>query len=147
MRIDFSTFVARAPEHEVVGINVAEAADLVTMYRNYGYFRQDLISGQCFYSEQACAIYGVPFTGEAANIPLLISKTHPDDVELVARTFETASRSRCGFHLIHRYIREDGGYKHLRLVVKIRESRVEGGEFIGAVYEFYDYLRLVAVEK
>jgi hypothetical protein len=144
----FNPIGARVREQDLSHIRMSdsEIAGLVRAYRRYGSFRQEIESGQCFFSQEAYEIYGVPFTERSADIPALVRRTHPDDIELVTSTFETAARERRSFHLVHRYESELGDYKWIRLVVKVREGRVPGGEFIGVIYEFYDHLSVMAFE-
>lgn len=122
------------------GLTEEEIADLYTAHRQVGFFRQELVSGRAYFSEQAYAIYGMEPTDRPANIMAMVRKTHPDDVEMVAEAFETASSRHLGFHIIHRFENGQGGYKFLRLVAKIRDGKVAGGELVGLVYEFYDHL-------
>jgi hypothetical protein len=128
-----------------LGISDAEIADLVCAYRLYGFFRQELDTGRCYYSEQACRIYGIDYTGEPVDIPALVRMTHPDDLELVAHTFETAAARKAGFHLIHRQKRPGGEWHFLRLVARYRDGEVAGGELVGMVYEFYDHLHVAGI--
>ena len=135
----------RREDGSVVGLTMAEAADLVTAYRPYGFFRQEYETGRCFFSDQAGDIYGMQFNQEPANIPEMVRRTHSEDIPVVTRTFEEVARLKQGFHLIHRYKNAEGGYKYVRLVAKPRESDLPGGEMVGVVYEFYDHLRLTEI--
>lgn len=128
--------------HPAIGVGDDDLAELISRHRLYGFFRQDIESGHCYFSQAAHQIYGLPYTSGPANLAEMIRRTHPDDVRLVSLAFEAAARHKAMFHIVHRYARTTS-YKMLRLVGNYRETPDGRGELYGSIYEFYDNFPIV----
>ncbi|MDH6267060.1 PAS domain-containing protein [Rhizobium sp. SG_E_25_P2] len=127
--------------HQAVDISDDDIADLICRHRLYGFFRQDIESGHCYFSQAAHQIYGLPYSPAPANLAELIRRTHPDDAPIVSKAFEAAARHKAMFHVIHRYARTTS-YKTLRLIGGYRKTTDGKDELYGSVYEFYDNLSI-----
>lgn len=124
-------------------LSMAEIADLLQAYQRIGYFRLDIEAGLTFFSADACRIFDVEITDGPISLTEIIHKLHPDDVDLLTSTFETASRVKTGFDLTCRIICNAVDEKFVRLVGKFRLLPSGDGEVAGLVYEFLERMQIV----
>ncbi len=79
----------------------------------FGSWERDMATGILSWSDEACAIYGVPLTESIQSFESWLTFIHPDDLQELlderSRSYETASN----FILTHRIIRPDGQVRHL----------------------------------
>ena len=96
-----------------------------------------------FWSDEAARIYGYP-PGTEPTPDLILQRSHPDDVGLLADVLGRAAQGGHAFDWEHRLLMPDGSIKHLHdLAHSVRD---EGGneEIVGAIMDITE--RIVAEE-
>lgn len=95
-------------------------------------FRADL--GRISWSDQAAQILEFPMDARP-SVPLLLSRTHPDDLPLLLAGFEKAARHETLIEVKHRLLMPDGRIKHLHLFATPLLTRHGCFEYLGALMD------------
>ncbi len=99
-----------------------------------GSFGWDISSGEIFWSEETFRIFGYdPAT--KPSIRMVLQRVHPDDIEIVQRAIDRASREREAFDIEHRLLMPDGSVKHLHVVAHAVAEEPDRPQFVGAVMD------------
>jgi PAS domain S-box-containing protein len=98
-----------------------------------GSFGWNVSGGELFWSKETFCILGYdPAT--KPTLGLLFQRVHPEDLTLVQRTIDRASRDGTDIDFEHRLLMPDGAVKHLKVVARaVKNERGQLVEFIGAV--------------
>ena len=99
-----------------------------------GSFGWTVSTGELFWSEETFRIFQYDRM-TTPTLELALRRIHPEDVALVRRTIELASRDRQDFDIDHRLLMPDGSVKHVRVVARVLTDESEGIEFVGAVMD------------
>ena len=97
-----------------------------------GHWRNDLITGERVWSEQAYTIHGLTRHLETPRAPLGIELYHPDDQALIRKTLRQVSATGEAFEVKLRFNRADDGEE--RVVVLKGEGERDGRGQICAVF-------------
>jgi formate hydrogenlyase transcriptional activator len=108
-----------------------------------GFVGMDASTKRIFWSEEAARIYGYP-PGTKPTPELILQRSHPDDVGLVAHAIERAAQGGCDFDYEHRLLMPDGSIKHLHDVAHRVSDEAGNEEVVGAIVDITD--RKVAEE-
>jgi len=99
-----------------------------------GSFGWNPSTGELIWSEETFRI----FQYDRSTIPsaeLVLQRVHPEDIALVQRTIERASRDRKDFDFEHRLLMPDGFVKHVHVVAHAEKDEPGELEFVGAVMD------------
>jgi signal transduction histidine kinase len=99
-----------------------------------GSFAWQVSSGELSWSEETFRIFDYDPTRKP-TLRLVLQRTHPEDADLVERTFERASQDGRDFNCGHRLLMPDGSVKHLHIVAHAKEKKAGKLEFIGFVMD------------
>ncbi len=78
-----------------------------------GHWQRDLITGDGYWSEEACRIFGFP-PGFFPSTEEFLAQVHPEDREAVAAWRRDAIAGRRPFDMAFRIVRPDGAIRHIR---------------------------------
>jgi hypothetical protein len=148
--LQFEDIVASAGrgDRDFIGISDAEIVELASSYRQFGYFRIALDTGHLYLSEDACAIFAIPYVTTPVSLSLLSHRIHPGDADILFGGIEELATKRCGGHYVFRVLAAGGGYQGLRLVARVRDDPVGGGgDLVGIVYVLFDKLPCAGMLK
>ncbi|KAA0701224.1 diguanylate cyclase [Neorhizobium sp. P12A] len=126
-----------------VGISDAEIVQMVSAYRNFGFWRLDLDAGHFFASEDVYRIFDLPFSTGPMNLVETMGRVHEEDKQNMMETYELASLHKTGFHHAYRVKNGMGGYKMVRTVAEFRNIPGTSGDLIGITYEFAEQLNII----
>jgi PAS domain S-box-containing protein len=99
-----------------------------------GSFGWNVDSGDILWSDESFRIFGYD-RALCPSVDMVLQRVNPDDLALVERTFDRASRDGKDIDLEHRLLLPDGSVRNVRIVA--HAVRNEGGqlEFNGAVID------------
>lgn len=72
-----------------------------------GHWELDISSGELFWSDEVYRIFGYAPQEFAATYELFLKHIHPDDIELVNKSYMDSVNEKRGYHITHRIIRKD----------------------------------------
>ncbi len=72
-----------------------------------GHWELDISSGGLFWSDEVYRIFGYAPQEFAATYELFLKHIHPDDIELVNKSYMDSVNEKRGYHITHRIIRKD----------------------------------------
>lgn len=142
MSLRFEPASSKIQDRSHVGISDAEIVQMMSAYRNFGFWRFDLDAGHLFATEDVYRIFDMPFSTAPMNLVETMSRVHDEDKPMMMETYEQASLHRTGFHHTYRVRNSVGGYKMVRTVAQYRNSPDNGGDIIGITYEFVEQFRI-----
>ena len=96
-----------------------------------------------FWSDEAARIYGYP-PGTEPTPDLILQRSHPDDVGLLADVLERAAQGGNDFDCEHRLLMPDGSIKHLHDLAHSVRDEAGNEEIVGAIMDITE--RKVAEE-
>ncbi len=96
-----------------------------------------------FWSDEAARIYGYP-PGTEPTPDLILQRSHPDDVGLLAHVLGSAADGGHKFDWEHRLLMPDGSIKHLRDLAHTVRDEAGNEEIVGAIMDITE--RKVAEE-
>ena len=96
-----------------------------------------------FWSDEAARIYGYP-PGTEPTPDLILQRSHPDDVGLLADVLGRAAQGGHKFDWEHRLLMPDGSIKHLRDLAHSVRDEAGNEEIVGAIMDITE--RKVAEE-
>ena len=105
-----------------------------------GSFIWNVATGEILLSDQTYRIFGYS-PSIAPSLDILISRTHPDDVALVERTFDHAAQNRVDADFEYRLLMPDGQVKYLRATARLLSGDSEELQFVGAVSDISERKR------
>jgi PAS domain S-box-containing protein len=97
-----------------------------------GSFGWNVSTGEIYWSEETYNI----FESDRAVKPTLesvLQRIHPEDRDLVRRTFDRASEAGADLDFGHRLLMTDGSVKHVHVVARTSKTSLGNHEFVGAV--------------
>jgi PAS domain S-box-containing protein len=97
-----------------------------------GSFSWDLLSGEIFWSDEFCRIFGYN-PSVTPSIEVMIKRVHPQDVALVEGMIKDAVEENRDYDFEHRLLMPDGSVKHLRVVAHRLTDEPGGAQLVGAV--------------
>jgi PAS domain S-box-containing protein len=96
-----------------------------------GSFGWNVSSGEIYWSEEAYNIFEYD-RAVKPTLELVLQRIHPDDRDLVGRTFEGAAEAKASLDFEHRLLMPDGSLKYLHVLA--RALGTSGSrEYVGAV--------------
>lgn len=125
-------------QHDIIGLSDTEVVELVTAFRQYGFWRFDLDTGHLFATEDISRIFGLEHREGPMNLMEIGARIHPEDMPLIMETYERASADRLTYHNIYRVKSDVERYKYVRTVGKFRQKAGTAGEVVGITYEFFE---------
>jgi diguanylate cyclase (GGDEF)-like protein/PAS domain S-box-containing protein len=84
------------------GLNKAQAL------ANIGHWELDFVSNELFWSDEVYRIFGLKPQSFGATYEAFLEHIHPDDIELVNKSYMDSVNEKKGYHITHRIIRSDG---------------------------------------
>jgi len=114
-----------------------------------GSFGWNVSTGEVSWSAETFRILGYE-QGLRPEMGLVLQRVHPEDLGLVQRMIEAASRERTGLDFEHRLLMPNGSVKHLHVIAHAAGNKAVELEFVGAVMDVTERKRaeaLVAGEK
>ncbi len=72
-----------------------------------GHWELDIPSGELFWSDEVYRIFGYAPQEFAATYELFLKHIHPDDIEIVNKSYMDSVNEKRGYHITHRIIRKD----------------------------------------
>ncbi len=72
-----------------------------------GHWELDIKSGELFWSDEVYRIFGYTPQEFAATYELFLKHIHPDDIELVNKSYMDSVNEKRGYHITHRIIRKN----------------------------------------
>jgi len=97
-------------------------------------FRFQAPGGDMHWSDEAARIYGFELEVTPTH-ELILERTHPDDLHLLAAVVEQSDRGEPAIELRHRLRMPDGAIKHVHMIARL--AAVHGGkyEYLGALMD------------
>ena len=99
-----------------------------------GSFGCNLSTGEMFWSEETCRIYGYDRSTQPA-VERVLQRVHPDDRPLVQEQIDRAAHGGKECHVECRLLLPDDSVKHVRIVAHASKNDPGIIEFIGAVMD------------
>ena len=99
-----------------------------------GSFGWNVNSGEIFWSEESFRIFGYD-KALSPTVDMALQRVHPDDLALVQRTIDRASRDGKDIDLEHRLLLPDGSVKNIRVVARAIRDAAGQLEFNGALMD------------
>jgi PAS domain S-box-containing protein len=99
-----------------------------------GSFGWNPSTGELIWSEETFRIFQYDRSTKP-SAELVLQRVHPEDIALVQRTIERASRERKDFDFEHRLLMPDGFVKHVHVVAHAEKDEPGELEFVGAVMD------------
>jgi PAS domain S-box-containing protein len=99
-----------------------------------GSFGWNPSTGELIWSEETFRIFQYDRSTKP-SAELVLQRVHPEDIALVQRTIERASRDRKDFDFEHRLLMPDGFVKHVHVVAHAEKDEPGELEFVGAVMD------------
>jgi formate hydrogenlyase transcriptional activator len=100
-----------------------------------GSFGWDVASGEFIWSEETFRIFGYDPAAIKPTADAIFQRVHPEDVDLVQRTFNRVLRQHKDFDFEHRLLMPDGRIKHVHVIAQGREGPLGKIEFVGSVMD------------
>jgi PAS domain S-box-containing protein len=97
-----------------------------------GSFGWSISSGEIFWSEETFRIFEYDRATCKPTADLVLQRVHPEDIPLVQRTIDHASRGN-DFDVEHRLLMPDGSVKHVHVMALTARDELGNVECIGAV--------------
>jgi PAS domain S-box-containing protein len=92
-----------------------------------GHWEMNTDTGQVYWSDKTCEIFGVPQMRDPRRYPATSSLVHPDDRAAFECKMQQVLKDRAPFRSLHRIIRPDGQVRYVR----------ETGEFADTLTPFF----------
>ncbi|MFA6197434.1 MAG: EAL domain-containing protein [Sulfurimonas sp.] len=73
-----------------------------------GHWELDLLNGNLFWSDEVYRIFGFEPQEFSATYEAFLAHIHPDDIELVNKSYKDSVSQKQGYHITHRIIRRGG---------------------------------------
>ena len=121
----------------------AYLADAARLSRT-GFVGMETSTQRIFWSEEAARIYGYPPDTQPTP-ELILQRSHPDDLGLVATALERAAQDGSVFDYEHRLLMPDGSIRHLHDLAHRVSDGAGNDEVIGAIVDITE--RKVAEEE
>jgi len=121
----------------------AYLADAARLSRT-GFVGMETSTRRIFWSEEAARIYGYPPDTQPTP-ELILQRSHPDDLGLVATALERAAQDGSVFDYEHRLLMPDGSIRHLHDLAHRVSDGAGNDEVIGAIVDVTE--RKVAEEE
>src|SRR5882672_122068 len=121
----------------------AYLADAARLSRT-GFVGMETSTRRIFWSEEAARIYGYPPDTQPTP-ELILQRSHPDDLGLVATALERAAQDGGVFDYEHRLLMPDGSIRHLHDLAHRVSDGAGNDEVIGAIVDITE--RKVAEEE
>ena len=99
-----------------------------------GSFGWNVSSGEILWSEECSRIYGYD-RAPSVTVDMILQRTHPEDLALVQRTINRASRDGKDFDFENRLLMPDGTVKHVHVAAHAIRDQADQLEFIGALID------------
>ncbi|HWZ52740.1 MAG TPA: PAS domain-containing protein [Granulicella sp.] len=99
-----------------------------------GSFGWSVLSGEIYWSEETHKIFEYD-RAVKPTLELVLQRIHPDDRELVQRTFDRAFETRENVDFEHRLLMPDGSVKYLHVLAHISQPSSGNLEYVGAVMD------------
>jgi PAS domain S-box-containing protein len=99
-----------------------------------GSFGWDVATDELFWSAETFRIFELPSSAKP-TIDFVLQRIHPDDVDLVQKTFDGAKTAGHSFSLEHRLLMPDQVVKFVKVVTRATTNHKGNLEFIGAVMD------------
>jgi PAS domain S-box-containing protein len=99
-----------------------------------GSFGWNPSTGELIWSEETFRIFQYDRSTKP-SAELVLQRVHPEDIALVQRTIERASRDRKDFDFEHRLLMPDGFIKYVHVVAHAEKDEPGELEFVGAVMD------------
>jgi formate hydrogenlyase transcriptional activator len=119
---------------------LAEAQNL----SHTGSFGWSISTGQLFWSEETFRIFQCePST--KPTMELVLSRTHPEDYDLVQKWIDQASRDGNEFDVDHRLKLPDGSVKHVHVTARPASGGTDNLDYVGAITDVTEQRQAEAV--
>jgi PAS domain S-box-containing protein len=99
-----------------------------------GSFGWNVSSGEIFWSDESFRIFGYD-KALSATVDMVLRRVHPEELALVQRTIDRASRDGKDFDLEHRLLMPDGSVRTVHLVAHAVRDEAGQLEFNGALMD------------
>jgi PAS domain S-box-containing protein len=99
-----------------------------------GSFGWDIVGGEIFWSEQTFRIFEYD-QGAKPSAAMVLQRVHPDDIAVVRKAMDRATKELQAFDIEHRLLMPDGRVKHLHVVAHAVTDEPDRPHFIGAVMD------------
>src|SRR5258706_14944414 len=99
-----------------------------------GSFGWNVASGKLFWSKETFCIVGYDPATEP-TVELVLRRVHPEDLELVQRALDQASRDGTDMDFEHRLLFPDGSIKYLHVLARAVRDELGHFEYFGAVMD------------
>lgn len=97
-------------------------------------FRFQAPGGEMHWSDEAARIYGIEL-GVTPTQDMVLERTHPDDLHLLAAVIEQADRGEPALELRHRLRMPDGAIKHVHMIARLAAVHDGKYEYLGALMD------------
>lgn len=111
-------------------VYLAEAQQL----SHTGSFGWDTATDELFWSAETFRIFELP-SSSIPTIDFVLQRIHPDDLDLVRKTFDGSKQAGLSFSLEHRLLMPDQTIKFVKVVTRATTNHRGHLEFIGAVMD------------
>ena len=111
-------------------VYLAEAQQLSST----GSFGWDVATDELFWSTETFRIFELT-PSSTPTIDFVLQRIHPDDVDLVQKTFDGSKQAGLSFSLEHRLLMPNQTVKHVKVVTRATTNHRGHLEFIGAVMD------------
>jgi PAS domain S-box-containing protein len=99
-----------------------------------GSFGWNVSTGEIFWSEESYRIFQYDPTTKP-TVELVLQRVHPEDMNVVQQTIESASQEGKDYQHKYRLVMPDGSVKHLHIVAHATKNKSGELEFVGAVMD------------
>lgn len=101
-----------------------------------GSWARNVSSGEIFVSPEGFRIFGLDPAATKMTLPLLLSRTHPEDRPGFEEAIQTATREAKDFEADYRVIRDDGTVRHIHTIGHpVKDTAGNPVEFVGTLID------------
>jgi PAS domain S-box-containing protein len=111
-------------------VYLAEAQQLSST----GSFGWDIATDELFWSAETFRIFELA-SSSMPTIDFVLQRIHPDDLDVVRKTFDDSKQAGLSFSLEHRLLMPNQTVKHVKVVTRATRNQKGHLEFIGAVMD------------
>jgi PAS domain S-box-containing protein len=101
-----------------------------------GSWARNVSTGEIFVSPEGFRIFGLDPAATKMTLPLLLSRTHPEDRPRFEEAIHTAAREAKDFEADYRVIRDDGTIRHIHTIGHpVKDAGGNPVEFVGTLID------------
>jgi diguanylate cyclase (GGDEF)-like protein/PAS domain S-box-containing protein len=101
---DITQYAQQEKKYKTLQYGLNKAQELAKI----GHWELDLINNKLFWSDEVYRIFGLEPQSFAATYEAFLEHIHPDDIDLVNKSYMDSIREKSAYYVTHRIVRNDG---------------------------------------